>query len=468
MGTVLLINYPEKVKPWATAHFGGVPTQTAYLAAILEKNKIDYKILDLHLCSLEEFGMSKHNQLLDITFRRKGRIGTVLNSLNCRKGLNYLSWLDKKIKNEVSDADFLLINGDVLAVSMSILRMAKSANKKIKSIVGGWQATLYPGSFFQGYLVDFVCRGYGDNVLATIIHKSIGKNACRETRVFASMDIPQEVLTPDYSQIKLKNYFKYFSHVNLVSSFGCPSKCHFCFQSALNHSYVTRDCEELMREIRRFEEHGIHNFMFSDACMNGSVGHLRTMANTFIKENVSIRWTAQFRAQGLNKEMVRLLARAGCISASFGIETPNQQLNKLIGKSLDIKEAGTILRNFRSAGILTRGTFMYDLPGESLSDFFSCFRFKKNNRTDFCYFYKLSVYPTTGMDRNASLRLADNNIPDQSNDRIRNVSGTLALALKDRLAHLSNRMSSRKFSHNNRLIEFFYSKHTNPNTLEAL
>ncbi len=66
--------------------------------------------------------------------------------------------------------------------------------------------------------------------------------------------------------------------------------------------------------------------------------------------------------------MLALMKRAGAWMISYGIETANPELLKLLDKSLSLERAARAVHLTREAGIITKGLFMIGVPGETGAD----------------------------------------------------------------------------------------------------
>ncbi len=442
----------------------GVPTRQAYLAAVLEKAGIEYDILDLNIISIDEFGLSDHNRFLSYLSTPKSKVDYFLKSRHKREKLRYMSWIRKKVEKAAKGSDFIGINGDKAWLALDILRMAKRANPDVKTIVGGRKATDSPHIFLSKGFTDYICQSYADNSIPGIIKgrkddipNVIKADGGRQLIRPYTFDI-KEVLSPSYEKIRLRSYFRYFSYTGIISSFGCRNHCPFCNYHGGAFT-IRRPHKDTLDEIQMFSDRfGIRNFIFLDSCINNDKRHIAGLADAMIKNRSGINWQAMFQAGGMDIGLATSIARAGCIFGTFGIETPNQRLQKRIGKKIDIIRAKAILKTFNSLDIMTRITLMYDLPGETFRDFVSSLRFVNRTGVDFFEFHKLRLHPNTMMHDSSDLYFPNTFRDNGIIERIRSRREVLELALKDFIARHYRLSNRKRFDRTGRLNDFSYTR----------
>src|SRR5262249_22234458 len=71
---------------------------------------------------------------------------------------------------------------------------------------------------------------------------------------------------------------------------------------------------------------------------------------------------------GFTPDRCRLLAAAGMIAATGGIEIASDTLLPLIDKGISVGQVVKVLQAFRQAGILAHAYLIYGFPGETIAD----------------------------------------------------------------------------------------------------
>lgn len=446
MAKVILVKMPYPLGNDYLGDHAGVPTRHAYLSSILNLENIEHDILDLNLLSLEQFGIKKHNDCLR-ALSPGNTYGYLLKSFENKKKRLYLNWLNKKIRQAAGNADFIAINGDKSWLALNIMRIARRNNENIKIIVGGRRATDNPMGF-RGQ-ADFIIRGFADEVLPNVIKKPEQKISSYNTRI-------NEVLTPDYSKINLKAYFKYFSFTGLISSLGCAKGCIYCnYSGRCNH--IPRDIQTITEEIEEFRyKYKIRNFIFLDPCMNSNKKHFRILVRKM--QELDVSWQGMITPSAFSDEDITPLAKSGCMFSTFGIESPVPRLLKKIGKNFNPIDAGRKIRKLGTLGVLTRASFMYDLPNEKISDFMSCIRFSRKYKLDYFALNRLRFPISTHLHDRSDLYVQNIMRDHQLIERIRSPAEIMSVILKSVAADFLNQKYLNKYRNNKRILEFTYKK----------
>lgn len=144
----------------------------------------------------------------------------------------------------------------------------------------------------------------------------------------------------------------------ILTSRGCPSKCNFCYSGC--HSAISTYSAEYIIEmlIHLRKNYGIKEFMLYDDNFVMFRQNLKKFLTILIDKKLDFTWSCNARIDMVNKEMLTLMARAGCWQISYGIETGNQRIMNLIGKNIKKEKVRETLRLTRKAGIRTVGYFM--------------------------------------------------------------------------------------------------------------
>ena len=77
------------------------------------------------------------------------------------------------------------------------------------------------------------------------------------------------------------------------------------------------------------------------------------------------QWNCSARTDCVDDELIALMARSGCASIFFGIETGSARLQRLIGKNLDLHEAASRVACASRHGIGTTVSLITGFPGET-------------------------------------------------------------------------------------------------------
>ena len=92
---------------------------------------------------------------------------------------------------------------------------------------------------------------------------------------------------------------------------------------------------------------------------------LAAICQGIIDLGMDISWTCLGRANGVDKETLELMRRAGCWQISFGIESGCQEILATLHKNVTLEQIQSAVALCRDAGILSKGFFIVGHPGET-------------------------------------------------------------------------------------------------------
>ncbi|MBU3917502.1 radical SAM protein [bacterium] len=247
--------------------------------------------------------------------------------------------------------------------------------------------------------VDFITMDKGESPLLKIIgfinneidQKDLHRTYCLSDGkvIFIDnndcfQDIPFLMTgTPDYSDLLLDKYISVLEVVNpmhrlwndgrwnkMTIAQGCYwGKCAFCdtsldyiknFETIPSVLLVDR-MEEIIDQTRQT------GFHFVDEAAPPE--KLKDISLEILKRGLSITWWSNIRFENkYSRDLCRLMAAAGCIAVSGGLETASDRLLKKMRKGVTIQQAANILNHFQEAGILTHTYLMYGFPSQTVQE----------------------------------------------------------------------------------------------------
>ena len=119
------------------------------------------------------------------------------------------------------------------------------------------------------------------------------------------------------------------------------------------------------------------------------------LCNGLIEAGVRVRWTCNSRVDFVDKEMLELMARAGCYYIAWGLESGNKEILAHARKGVDPERARQSLAWSRGAGIKNWGYFIIGLPGETVETIKQTIAFSKSLPLDIALFHIAAPYPGT-------------------------------------------------------------------------
>lgn len=289
-------------------------------------------------------------------------------------------------------------------------------------VAGGIHASVAPIEVVQKTPVDFLVAGEGELTFRDVIREiSFGDgDVSRIKGLWYLNDMGEATptgvgLRPDLNSLPIglpetfKNvvdkyefrsrYFKDEPAWQMMTSLGCSTGCRFCSVgkiSGIKIRYMSpeRIIEEMKFVIRNY---GIRNFNFDDDFFLFSLKRVKRIMNYILKdpELSGIRFKITTRADSVTDDIMKLMARAGLVHISFGIESPEDKVIEDIGKRIEVdtfKHATAVAQKY---GIRVRHLLMVGLPKQDRGSIDKTIQFLKEAKPDEIFATIYTPFPGT-------------------------------------------------------------------------
>jgi len=314
-----------------------------------------------------------------------------------------------QIIDEVADDLWLRHTPDVIGLSLPFagtvygaLRLARRLRVHHPDLVvvlgGGWVNTSLrnlrdPGIFDY---VNFITLDDGERPLRCILEHVEHRRSIEDLkRTFVRTggtvrfcdaarepDVPlASVGTPTYRGLPLGEYLDYpvtleprarhwRSRWNkLTLAHGCYwKKCAFCDVS-LDYigRYEPAAVDVLIRRIRQLvDETGERGFHFVDEAMPPAL--LKRLSERLIDEQIDIAWWGNVRFDAALESMAPLLARAGCVAVTGGVEAASDRLLQLMAKGVTLRQLARVTHALATAGMSVHAYLIYGFPSQTAQE----------------------------------------------------------------------------------------------------
>jgi radical SAM superfamily enzyme YgiQ (UPF0313 family) len=210
--------------------------------------------------------------------------------------------------------------------------------------------------------------------------------------------------TPDRS---LLNYDKYLWSIpkkgivhlmTILTTRGCPFKCIFCSQDKMFSRKIRfRDPYLVVDEIEDIIQNTpARHIIFVDDTMTMKKSHIETICNEIIRRGLDITLEGWTRADTITEELLLLMKKAGLVRLSFGIESGNPEVLKIIQKGVTVEEIKSGYKIVKKLGIETRGSVIIGHPTETKKTVWETIKFLRNlKELDHPYINIAMPYPGT-------------------------------------------------------------------------
>ena len=284
---------------------------------------------------------------------------------------------------------------DIVGLSIMSARGIKDAeyisetikNLNIPVIWGGHYPTFIYDDALNSGVVDAVVLSEGEFTFLELINQinkglpfdqldSIdglaflrnGKIIVTKTREFAD---PADLPVIDYSLVDIPKYYQTWygckKMLYLYGSKGCPFACTFCYNKAYNRSkYRKRPDEDLFREFDYLvNEQGMDGIYFTDDVFCPQKDELKNFCAMMKQRNYKLTWGCQARTGQFDREDFELMYDAGCRWIFYGVETGSGEMQRQVGKNLDLYKMEDTFKAAKETGLITIASLIIGFPDET-------------------------------------------------------------------------------------------------------
>lgn len=200
--------------------------------------------------------------------------------------------------------------------------------------------------------------------------------------VYRQIEKPDLLLSPIPKWDSIVDDLDKYSMGGVQTTRGCPFDCEFCDVVYLNgrrqrHKLV----EKVLEEVRVLQRLGLSSVYFADDNLVGDHRYAKELLRALIPMNNAFNKPLRFATQasidaGRDEELLGLLADANFYEMLIGLESPNKESLKGIGKYNNLK--GNMIDEIHkilSYGISVRGAFISGLDHDYMDVFDKQFEF---------------------------------------------------------------------------------------------
>lgn len=157
---------------------------------------------------------------------------------------------------------------------------------------------------------------------------------------------------------------------SLTLAHGCYwRRCAFC-DIGLDYvgRYEPQRVDRLVDQIRRVvTETGRRDFHWVDEAAPPAL--LRALCERLLEQEIAIRWWGNIRFErAFRPELAALMARAGCVMVSGGLEVASDRLLRRIDKGVTVAQVARVARAFADHGIHVHAYLMYGFPSQTVQE----------------------------------------------------------------------------------------------------
>ncbi len=305
---------------------------------------------------------------------------------------------------------------------LELARIAKSINPNVKTVLGGYHATVNYEEVLQSEdmdYFDFVVRGEGEvpfrklteamysggsyDDVPGVSFKKDGKIVHNPLCELANLD---ELKMPSRDSRVIKNKaFRIFGYQGDVveTSRGCTFTCNYCTITKMyGRTFRMFSIERILDDIQDAKNHGAKAVFFSDDNIVLNRNHFEELCNGIIDRGLNkIKYLTQASVQGFSRNiyLTELARKAGFEWVFLGIESDTDEALKFFSKDnqFETGETGVVVRALQRNGIFAIGGFIVGNPSDDKESLWQTYEYTKKLGLDMAIFFTLTPYPGTAL-----------------------------------------------------------------------
>lgn len=326
--------------------------------------------------------------------------------------VNEIAWLSPK---------YIGLTASTLAIESAhkLASFIKKNQKEVIIIVGGSHITALPEETLLKYRsFDFGVMGEGEDTLIELlsvfknnqkfeevrglVYRKKNKVMVNDNRPFIkdldSLPIPAWDLLPPLERFYRSSpqSFNRLPSCSLVTSRGCPNQCTFCDRSIFGNCVRGYSPDYVIKMIKILSrQYGIKHLLIDDDTFTVLRDRLKKICQLIIKEKIDLTWTCLARVDTVDKELLKLMKKAGCWQILYGIESGDQNVLNSLKKNITLEEVEKALKLTHECGIKTKGFFILGTPLETKETAGETIKFLKKIKLDDFHMTYFTPFPGT-------------------------------------------------------------------------
>ncbi|MCB9456001.1 MAG: radical SAM protein [Anaerolineaceae bacterium] len=186
------------------------------------------------------------------------------------------------------------------------------------------------------------------------------------------------------------------SYQFIVTSRGCTAGCIYCIKHVSYQAGLRlRSPKNVIAEIKMLYDLGVKNIHMYADLFTANRDQVMGICQEIIDSGLKIGFTCNSRVDYVDQEMLQIMAKAGCNTISWGIESASEEILKKARKGTTAIRAQQSVQWAHEAGIRNLGYFIIGLPGETRETIQETIDFSKKLPLDLAIFHIAAPYPGT-------------------------------------------------------------------------
>lgn len=204
--------------------------------------------------------------------------------------------------------------------------------------------------------------------------------------------------SPPYEMMNVNSYFgrlKGRPSVEMMVSRGCPFSCAFCYRGPSSGTRMRRmSTDKVMEELRVMrEQYGFTSFFFVDDTFTLDREWAVEFCQKVIDSGEKIAWACQTRVDRVDRELLALMKKSGCVCIHFGVESGNQEIMNNLVKKITKDQVRKAHAECQRIRLSTITYFLIGTPWDTEETVRETIDFAKELKATISLFFAATPYP---------------------------------------------------------------------------
>jgi len=244
-------------------------------------------------------------------------------------------------------------------------------------VLGGAGYSIFPESSLKYLGADMGIQGEGEEAFPALlkrIEESLDFSGVPGLYVFTAGPRGERVFAWELDELPLPDIHLLSAARHRDKEFwlpvqtrrGCPMNCSYCSTAVIEGCAIRkRSPEAVIKWLGECAAAGFRRFYFVDNTFNLPPSYARTLCSKLVEANLDIAWRCILYPVKIDEELIRLMAKAGCVEISLGFESGHELILHGMNKHFkpeDVRHTSELLGKY---GIRRMGFLLLGGPGET-------------------------------------------------------------------------------------------------------
>lgn len=314
---------------------------------------------------------------------------------------------------------------DVLGISATsqnwkaatiVAKIAKRLNPDMLIVAGGPHSSMAAAGVHECPDIDVNVVGEGEETLLDVLKafeegrefstvKGISYRASDGTikvnpaRAFLG-EVDELPFPAEAAPYVLKDYEKFPVEAfrSVFSIRACPYNCQFCGSRTIwGRTSRFRSPENIVAEMKLLRDMGIRHIHFEDDLFGIKPKYIKDLCSLIKEKLPDITWSCELTVTTITDENLAAMKSAGCTGVSYGVESGNNEMLKIIRKTQTVEGILRSAELLRKHDIRSSAFIMVGFPEETEETMRDTVELMKVLDVDNLIFSIFTPYPDTEM-----------------------------------------------------------------------